>query len=180
MNTNYTGIYWLLGDFGIDPVWIFPTVAVLFFLVPILIIRRIQEGQPYNVSFAANTGDLFLCILPVICSVVLQSKSPLLPAWLQNDHFQPFVGSCAIIVGWGWFLLDTPKYLADAYHHIVILPTLAYCVITSIPVIWIAGTYIQVIGMCVMLAIFVATFLWDIIDGCLAQRPWIKKHQFKF
>jgi hypothetical protein len=75
-----------------------------------------------------------------------------------------------------WNELDPPKQLADKYHHVVVFPLMCYMVAVSIPVVVLAGTRLQEIGMWFMLVTYLFLLATDIRTRRMNQRPWMREH----
>ena len=177
MHSNLVWGYWLLVEL---PVWVIATLF-MFLSVGILHIGRLKlEGIPYNVALSSEVGDLFLVGVITIAATAIQRNPSGLPELLAGRH-ELHLAIMAVAYGVGVYLLvtkwTTPSGTEgmDRYHHVFVLPTLAYFVAISFLALLFSGRWYELFIAVVFVGVWAYLFNFDDKHGLLDQRPYLEQ-----
>lgn len=167
--------------FFVVPIWV--TVLFLdFFCIDILYMGREKtEGFPYNISWSSQYGDRAL-IIGILIGVSILKKIGIAPPF--NGYYPIICLIVSMLTGAVLYIIafNNPKnkpYTAmDQYHNAIIVPILVYSLLLFVPFIYKFGTTIERAISFSMLFIWFLSFLYDLRDGRLQQRPWIMANGF--
>jgi hypothetical protein len=148
-------------------------VFMLVSAVPIQLMRNYFEGSQYQVAWSADWGGTILILVSMIGIGTLQ-RGPILPPWMGYP-FQLAMLVISLWIGLTWLKEDWNTQWADRYHHLVVAPIQFFLILTIVPAILARGTGAEIIATLGFLALFAVLLGFDLKDGRLAQRPWLKK-----
>lgn len=162
--------------FAIAPVG----AAVVLYVMTVLVLwpmRKLLEGEAYNVANSSRFGDMALCVF-IACGGVLLMSGTQMPEWALSFDFHLACASIAAGVGVGVVLFVVPFWraqIADTYHNLVVISVYLYLIFSMAPVYYHTGWSAVGSGLAI-LSVWLATLLSDIADNRLEQRAWLKKH----
>jgi len=181
MENEYYGIYAVLVSL---PIW---ATITIFYLLTLFVVdagREHFEGFSYNVSHTARYGDIGLLVVIIIGATILQ-RNPELNKFLATKNFQSFCLLVFLIIIFIMLLLEgnmrvrnVTRQAVDKYHNVFILPLIIYLLIALIPVIYFHGTLVEKGVTEFFIVTWIALLCYDIKDGRLEQRSWLKKHGY--
>lgn len=175
MTTHLFGIHWLLANV---PVSI--TGFVLFVLcVGVLHIgRQVHEGLSYNISFASEIGDPAIIFAILVVPEILRRPEGVLE-WMEKDSaffMLPLIASIAFSAFYDLETRNPSRTVMDAFHNRIIAPVLFYLLITSVPVVWVHGSKVEMSIFFGLFFVWVVCMAYDYADGRLRQVKWMADH----
>jgi hypothetical protein len=184
MVVHLTGIYWLMAQV---PVW--ATALILLTLcINILFPGRDKfEGLAYNISYASQIGDASLITCILISATVLQ-RMQAVPEMVHSSYFQTSIITLSIAWPIAWIYLalfrSRQDTVMDKYHHLVIVPLLAYPFLALLPVTCYYGSSFELISFWLLFSSWVILVIYDGRTGRLQQTKyvcrWIDKCSLAF
>jgi hypothetical protein len=171
--------YWMI----LFPYWFLAVVMIFFGWGVLFLFRNHFEGLAYDISFASVIGDTGLIGIVMIAAEIIKGQGAVPANWLRSLHFHFFCGVLAIALGIillakvnrekGWL----GEY-ADQYHNIVIVPMLAYLLLTLLPVVFIYGSDVEKAATVFFLILWFSLVFFDFKTKRLDQQDWLRVHGF--
>jgi hypothetical protein len=175
--SKFVGVYRFMAEY---PVWAVPTAMFSFALAPILVLRAVFEGLPYQVSYAALFGDPGLVIaFMIVATIFRENRVTRIPTRLQKGLVHLYVyGGCLLFAA--LVSLSTMQsrsgQLGDLWHDFIVAPIFLYMGITMAPIIWYNGTKTEKRTIWSFVGLLVALCVLDLILRDLNQRWWLVNH----
>jgi hypothetical protein len=176
--TNFVGIYSLIAS---TPIWVIAITLWICTDGAIHLLRDKLEGLGYQVSYSAKFGDAALIAAILIAATILQRGGTHIPIVLNDAFTQEIcllvcfgLGASISFITFGM----RSVHVADIYHDVVIAPTIAFCAVILLPVVWYNAMLYE------SLTIAFAIFFWgqmvwiDVKDDRINQRQWLIRHGF--
>jgi len=182
------GSYWLLAA---APVW---AINVLFFIIslglPALGTLKFEgKVTPFgvNVSWSGATLGDSLCLYSVmLIGWTIFRRGFVLPLWWTPSlllWFHTFVFILSFF-GWALFTMYTfsarQGHLLDRYHDLVAAPTWTYFIITLVPIIYLFGTWTELVAAHLLGLAWFGLLWFDLKTGRFVQPTWIVNNVVPF
>lgn len=171
-----TGVY---GFFSWLPMWAAASLLSFLCLGILFIIRDITEKFPYNVSVSSQQGDWALIAVILMGMELVKGREFLAPWMGFKFQFFTFGVSILISVFYNIIVLWREKgkriFPADVFHNCFIFPLLLSLLILLLPVIFLFGPFWQKLIAISLVGFWIFSFLFDVADNRLQQRPWLKR-----
>jgi hypothetical protein len=158
-----------------SPLWLMFAVLYVLCIAILHIGRWAFEGHAYNTSFASEYGDIALITIILIGATVLKGQSSV-SGVLGFLVFQGTVAGMCLIAGLYSNYFLNAKEVMDIYHNMIVLPLLAYLLLTTVPVIFKYGTPLEKTAVVILIVIWALLGYYDIATGRLDQRTWLHNH----
>lgn len=173
---NYAGSYWLL---SLMPSWV--VIVILFSVVYFFqgLFRWNKNGFYWNASASSLVGDNFLIFFILIGHEVLKQGVDLSgPFFERKIQFCTFVSLVTLASFINRATFDGRWGEAeDHYHDFVVIPLLAYLVISLAPVIYLGGVGLEKFFAVAFFLGWAALGRYDILAGRINQKKWLKEHK---
>ncbi len=100
-------------------------------------------------------------------------------SFIANLHSEIVLAVLCLFIGIASNYFLNAKEVMDIYHNIVVLPLLAYLLITILPVIFEHGTATEKTTVVILVAIWALLLWYDMATGRLDQQRWLAtNHQW--
>jgi hypothetical protein len=143
--------------------------------------RKLLEKRDYNVSFSSRYGTLAL-ILGIIIAASTLKHERIEVTWLASRTYHMLCLGVAAMAGLVALVFDLTQkrkgrgLIIDVINSGVIVPLFAYLVLTALPITFTQGNRDDVALTGISVTIWLALFVYDVVDGRIHQRDWIAEH----
>ncbi|MEI7810024.1 MAG: hypothetical protein WCI41_00485 [bacterium] len=171
------GGYLILGAL---PIW--AIVAIFGLIQAIVYVGRDQlEGLSYQTAYSAGIGDMFFVIPIIIGATILHEQRPgAIPGLFQESNSIMHIALLFACIALGIIVCimtlekRSGKFI-DILHDVIIAPLFLFLAIIILPVIYRAGTTIEICATGFVILLWASLVVFDVKHDRMDQRKYLKE-----